>query len=255
MLAKAATLPADEVVVDLEDGVAEAEKEAARAQAVDAVRAGLGRTTGIRVNARGTRWWEADLHAAAEARPDVVVLPKVESPEDVAAAAEALPRDTAIEAQIETARGLVEVERIAAAGGMLEALVLGPADLAASLGIPVLTIGAGASDYALARVAVAARANGLQALDGPYAVLDDEDGLRASARRALGHGYDGKWVIHPDQLAPVNEVFTPSAEELARARRILAAGDGALRHEGELVDLASRRLAEALLARGRAARP
>ena len=97
-------------------------------------------------------------------------------------------------------------------------------------------------------------ANGLQALDGPHAVLEDEAGLRASARRALAHNYDDKWVIHPEQIAPVNEVFTPTDEELARAERILAAGGGALRHEGELVDLASRRLAEALLARGRAAR-
>jgi citrate lyase subunit beta/citryl-CoA lyase len=254
MLAKAATLPADEVVVDLEDGVAEVDKEAARAQAAGAVRAGPGRTTALRVNGRGTPWWEDDLRAAAGARPDVVVLPKVESPDDVAAAAALLPEGTGLEAQIETARGLVEVERIAAAGHGLEALVFGPADLAASLGVPVLTIGAGASDYALARIAVAARANGLQALDGPHAVLEDEAGLRASARRALAHGYDGKWVIHPEQIAPVNEVFTPTDEELARAERILAAGGGALRHEGELVDLASRRLAEALLARGRAAR-
>jgi len=117
----------------------------------------------------------------------------------------------------------------------------------------VLTIGAGASEYALARIAVAARANGLQALDGPWAALEDDEGLLASARRALAHGYDGKWVIHPSQIEPVNEVFTPGEEELARAERILAAGEGALRHEGELVDAASRRLAEALLARGRAA--
>jgi len=253
MLAKAATLDADEVIVDLEDGVAVAEKEAARTRAVSALRRGLGPTTALRVNGRGTAWWEDDLGAAAEARPDVVVLPKVESPEDVAAAAELLPQAIGLEAQIETARGLVEVERIAEAGHGLEALVLGPADLAASLGIPVLTIGAGSMDYALARIAVAARANGLQALDGPWAVLDDEEGLLASARRALAHGFDGKWVIHPSQIGPVNEVFTPGDEELARAERILAAGDGALRHEGELVDVASRRLAEALLARGRAA--
>jgi citrate lyase subunit beta / citryl-CoA lyase len=248
-LAKAATLDADEVVVDLEDGVAEAEKEAARALALPAVRGGLGRTTALRVNARGTAWWEDDLRAAAEAGPDVVVLPKVESPEDVAAAAALLPPGIGLEAQIETARGLVEVERIAAAGQGLEALLFGPADFAASVGVPVLTIGAGVWDYALARIAVAARANGLQALDGPYAVLGDEPGLLASARRALAHGFDGKWVIHPSQIAPVNEVFTPAPEELERARRILAAPVGAIRFEGELVDAASRRLAEAVLAR------
>ncbi|HET7573157.1 MAG TPA: CoA ester lyase [Gaiellaceae bacterium] len=249
MLEKAAGLPADEVIVDLEDAVAAADKEAARETARAAIRRGLGRTTALRVNGRATPWWEDDLRAAAEARPDVVVLPKVESADDVAAAAELLPAGMGLEAQIETARGLVEVERIAAAGHGLEALVLGPADLAASLGIPVLTIGAGVGDYTLARIAVAARAHGLQAVDGPHAVLGDRDGLVASARRALALGYDGKWAIHPEQLEPVNEIFTPSAEEVARAERILACPPGAARYEGELVDEASRRLAAALLAR------
>jgi len=251
MLAKAAGLGADEVIVDLEDGVAESEKETARGLAAEALRRRFEGTTALRVNTRGTPWWSEDLELAAEAAPDVVVLPKVESPEDVLAAAERLPEGTGLEAQIETARGLVEVERIAAAGHGLEALVLGPADLAASLGVPVLTIGSGTSDYALARIVVSARANGLQAVDGPHAVLDDDQGLLASARRALAHGYDGKWVIHPSQIELVNETFTPSAEELERAQRILALGSGAVRHEGELVDVASRRLAETLLARGR----
>jgi citrate lyase subunit beta/citryl-CoA lyase len=179
----------------------------------------------------------------------VVVLPKVESPEDVSAAAELLPRGIGLEAQIETAGGLVTAERIAAAGRGLEALVFGPADLAASLGVPVLTIGAGASDHALARVVAAARAFGLQAVDGPHARLGDDLGLVVSARRALEQGYDGKWVIHPSQIGPVNFVFTPSPAEVERARRILAAGEGAARSEGELVDGASRRLAEALLRR------
>lgn len=248
MLAKALTLAADEVVVDLEDGVPEAEKEAARARATEAVRGGLGRTTALRVNGRGTPWWEDDLRAAAAARPDVVVLPKVESPDDVAAAAELLPDGIGLEALVETARGLVEVERIAAAGHGLEALVFGPADFAASVGVPVLTIGAGAWDYALARIAVAARANGLQAVDGPHALLGDEAGLVASAERALAYGFGGKWVVHPDQVAPVNAVFTPSAEELERARRLLAA-EGAARHGDEMVDAVSRKLAESVLAR------
>jgi citrate lyase subunit beta/citryl-CoA lyase len=250
MLAKAASLPADEVIVDLEDAVAATDKEKARELAAGVLRRGpLGPTTALRVNARSTPWWEDDLRAAAEARSDVVVLPKVESPEDVSAAAELLPRDVGLEAQIETARGLLEAERIAAAGHGLEALVFGPADLAASLGVPVLTIGAGASDYALAHVLAAARASGLQALDGPHARLGDELGLVLSARRALEHGYDGKWVIHPSQIEPVNRIFTPSPAELERARRILEAAEGAARFEGELVDEASRKLAEALLRR------
>src|SRR6478609_793698 len=249
MLAKAPSLPADEVIVDLEDAVAAEDKEQARGLAVAALRRGaLGRTTALRVNGRSTEWWEDDLRAAAEARPDVVVLPKVESPEDVSAAAELLPDGTGIEAQIETARGLVEAERIAAGVG-LEALVFGPADLAASLGVPVLTIGAGASDYALARVVAAARASGLQVLDGPYARLGDDLGLVLSARRALEHGYDGKWVIHPSQIEPVNRIFTPSPADLERARRLLEAAAGATRFEGELVDEASRNLAAALIKR------
>lgn len=250
MLAKAPSLPADEVIVDLEDAVADEGKEQARELALAALRHGpLGRTTALRVNGRSTPWWEDDLRAAAEARPDVVVLPKVESPEDVSAAADLLPESTGLEAQIETARGLVESERIAAAGSGLEALVFGPADLAASLGVPVLSIGAGASDAALARVVAAARAFGLQAVDGPHARLGDDLGLVASARRALEHGFDGKWVIHPSQIDPVNFVFTPSPAEVERATRILEAKTGAARLEGELVDEASRRLAEALLRR------
>jgi citrate lyase subunit beta/citryl-CoA lyase len=246
MLEKAATLQADEIVVDLEDGVAAAAKEAARERLGEARARG---TLAIRINGTASPWWREDLAAAAEARPDVVVVPKVSSPDDVLAVAELLPDGVGLEVQIESARGLVEVERIAAADDRLEALVFGPGDFGASLGVPVLTIGAGAWEYALARIAVAAGAFGLQAVDGPHAALRDLDGLRASARRALAHGFAGKWVLHPDQIEPVNEVFTPSPEEVERARRILAAEDGAVLLDGEMVDPASKRLAEALLAR------
>ena len=250
MLAKAPSLAADEVIVDLEDAVPADEKDQARELAVATLGLGsLGPTTALRVNGRSTPWWEGDLRAAAEARPDVVVLPKVESPEDVSAAAELLPDGIGLEAQIETARGLVEAERIAAAGHGLEALVFGPADLAASLGVPVLSIGAGATEYAFARVVAAARASHLQVLDGPYARLGDDLGLVLSAWRALEHGYDGKWVIHPSQIEPVNRIFTPSPADLARAKRIREAAEGAARFEGELVDEASRKLAESLLRR------
>jgi citrate lyase subunit beta/citryl-CoA lyase len=252
MLAKAASLPADEIVLDLEDGVAPEQKtDATRELLVGAVRAGTRGTTAVRINGVGTPWWRDDLAAVAESRPDVVVIPKVESEDDVAVVAGLLPAGTGLEAQIETARGLVEVERIAAAGHGLEALVFGPGDFAASIGVPVLTIGEGSWDYALARIAVAARAFGLQAVDGPYAAIGDLDGLRASARLALGHGLDGKWVVHPDQIEPVNEVFTPSPEEVERALRILAAGEGATLVDGAMVDKASHRLAEALVARAR----
>jgi len=246
MLAKAATLAADEIVVDLEDGVAAAEKEAARAN-LGAARAR--RTLAVRINGVGTPWWRDDLDAVRALHVDVVVVPKAESADDVRAVVELLAPGVGLEVQIETARGLVEVERIAAAGDPLEALVFGPGDFAASLGVPVLTIGAGPSEYALARIVVAARAFGLQAVDGPYAVLDDEPGLSAAAKRALAHGCDGKWVIHPAQIDPVNGAFTPSPAELERAHRIVAAADGASAVDGEMVDAATKRLAEGVIAR------
>jgi citrate lyase subunit beta/citryl-CoA lyase len=247
MLAKAADLPADEVVVDLEDGIAVADKESARDNLAGLPACG---TLAVRINGVRTPWWRDDIAAAAHV--DVIVVPKVESPDDVRAVIELLPPGVGLEVQIETARGLVEVERIAAVGAPLEALVFGPGDFAASLGVPVLTVGAGASEYALGRIAVAARAFGLQPVDGPYAVLADTDGLRAGAQRALAHGYDGKWVIHPDQIGPVNEEFTPSAQEVERARQIVAAADGASSVSGEMVDAATKRLAEAVLARASA---
>ena len=249
MLAKAPTLLADEIVVDLEDGVAVDQKEAARANLQAARARGV---LAMRINGLATPWWRDDLRAALAAQAEVIVVPKVDSADDVAAVAKLLPAGVGLEVQIETARGLVEVERVAAVGGPLEALVFGPGDFAASLGVPVLTIGAGASEYALARIAVAARAYGLQAVDGPYAALGDVDGLQASAKRALAHGYDGKWVIHPDQIAPVHAVFTPSAADAERARRILATTDGVSVVDGEMVDAATKRLAENVLARASA---
>jgi len=246
MLAKAAALPADEVVVDLEDGVAPEDKPAARGRLRDAAARG---TLAVRINAVGTEWWQDDLAAVATVRPDVVVLPKAESAAHVRAVAELLPEGIGLEVQIETARGLVEVDRIADVGGPLEALVFGPGDFAASMGIPVLTIGSGTFGYAMARIAVAARAHGLQPVDGPYADLGDADGLRRSAEIALALGYDGKWVVHPEQIATVDEVFTPSEEELERARRILAAAEGASRVEDDMVDDATKRMAAAVLAR------
>src|SRR5215470_18113419 len=148
MIGKAAIAPADEVVVDLEDGIAVADKESARA---NLAAAGARGTLAIRINGVRTRWWHDDLAAVRARVPDVVIVPKVESPDDVRAVAELLPPGVGIEVQIETARGLVESERIAAVDAPLEALVFGPGDYAASIGVPVLTIGSGPSEYALAR--------------------------------------------------------------------------------------------------------
>jgi citrate lyase subunit beta/citryl-CoA lyase len=246
MLAKAADLAPDEVVVDLEDGVAPEAKDAARARLGDAAARG---TLAVRINAVGTRWWRDDVAAVVDRHPDVVVVPKTESADDVRRVVELLPEGIGLEVQIETALGLVEVERIAAVGDPLEALVFGPGDFAASIGVPVLTIGAGTFDYAMARISVAAHAHGLQAVDGPYANLGDIGGLVASARRGLALGFDGKWVVHPDQIDPVTSAFTPSREELEHARRILAAADGASLVDGDMVDVASKRMAAGVLAR------
>lgn len=244
-LRKAAGLAVDLVVVDLEDAVAAGEKEAAR----ETLRrewpalAFRAPSVAIRVNGRRSGWFEDDVALAAGLRPDLVVVPKVESTEDAAG----LPAPA--HALIETARGLVEVERIARAPGV-EALIFGPGDFAASLGAPALTIGEGEWLYPLTRIVVAAKANGLQAVDGPFVRLGDAAGLRASARRSRGLGYDGKWAIHPEQVAVLDEVFSATEEEVARAERILeAAAAGAARHDGEMVDEATVRMAEAVLAR------
>lgn len=239
-LAKAAALDVDEVILDLEDAVAADRKDLARETVARALRDHDWRaaTVAVRVNQGAT----ADRELVRATLPDVVVLPKVES----AAELEGWPVPT--EAQIETARGLVECERIATAPG-LEALVLGPGDLAASLGVPELTIGAGAHvDYALARIVVAARAFGIAAVDGPFVVLGDEAGLRASALRSRAFGYDGKWCIHPAQIEICNDVYAPTPAELERARRILDT-EGVAGLDGEMVDEASRRMAAAILAR------
>jgi|SRR5581483_9028926 len=238
-LAKAAALEPDEVILDLEDAVAPGRKDAARELVARALRDHEWRagTVAVRVN-RGSA---DDLAMVRESCADVAILPKVESVDEI-------PPDLPCEAQIETARGLACCEQIAAARG-LEALILGPGDLAASLGVPALTIGEGAHlAYALARVAVAARACGLQVVDGPFVTLGDDEGLRASAQRSRALGYDGKWCIHPSQVAVCDEVYSPTAEELERARRILEVS-GVARLDGEMVDEATRRMAEAVVAR------
>ena len=239
-LVRAAAVQADEVILDLEDAVAPARKDEARAIVERALRdlRFAATTVAIRIN-RGSI---EDLALVRAVQPDVVVLPKVESPDELAG----LP--VPAEAQIETARGLIECERIAAAPG-LEALVLGPGDLAASLGVPELTIGEGAHvEHALLRVLVAARAFGVAAVDGPYVRLDDPAGLRRAAMRSRALGYDGKWCIHPAQVETCNEVYAPTAEEIERARRILGL-EGVARFDGEMIDEANRRMAEAILAR------
>ena len=282
-LAKARDLPADEVMLDLEDSVAPAAKETARDLAVAALKAGGwdGRLVAVRVNGATTPWAYRDVIAVVEGAPgavDSIVLPKVVSPAAVswldvllsqAEQVAGLPRGRIrIEAQIEDAAGLAAAEAIAAASARLVSLVFGPADFMASIGMRSLTVGGqpegyefDAHHYALMRMLVAAKAAGLQAIDGPYARIQDTDGLRRAATGVAALGYDGKWVLHPSQVPVVNEVFTPSVDEYRRALAILDAYDratslerrGAVMLGAEMIDEASRKLALTLVAKGEAA--
>jgi citrate lyase subunit beta/citryl-CoA lyase len=283
MQQKAVELAADQILFDLEDATAPSEKAAARGVVVQSLRtydytAG-GRVVSVRVNGVDTPWCYGDVVEVVEAvgdRLDSIILPKAERPADV----EFLDRllwqiETSrgwpagrigLEVLIESAEGLQRVDEIARAAPRLQALLFGPGDLSASLGLGQLTIGTLQGQYqgdlwhyAQMRLLVAARANGLLALDGPYAVIGDQDGLLRSARRAAALGYDGKWVIHPSQIEPVTQAFSPDPGSLRRAEGILAAyrqategeGRGAVRFEGEMIDEANRKMAEAVVARAR----
>ncbi|HLH69278.1 MAG TPA: CoA ester lyase [Candidatus Dormibacteraeota bacterium] len=278
---RADTVPADMVMFDLEDSVAPSAKAAARGLVVRALcaHAYTGKVRGVRVNAVDTGWCLDDVREVVEGagdRIDVIVLPKVEDVDQVHFLHHllqqlerriGLQRRIGLELQIESARGLEQVSNIAGASDRNQALIFGPGDLGASLRMPGLTIGALQPDYpgdlwhyARVRMLIAARAHGLQAIDGPYAQIRDLEGLRASARQVALLGYDGKWVVHPAQVEVVNEIFTPSQEEFDRASAIVEAyqrasdqeGTGALMLGEEMVDEASRRLAETLVERGRA---
>jgi citrate lyase subunit beta/citryl-CoA lyase len=280
MIAKAATLPADMIFLDLEDSVAPTEKRSARERAVTALRdIDWGeKVVGVRVNAWDSPFTVDDLIAivvATSSRLDIVLLPKVQSPDEVQAVALMLnqleqsaalaPGHVGLEVQIESARGLVDVERICAASPRLEAVHFGPGDMAASLEMPVISGGAAVDEYpgdqfhyVFTRILVAARANGLQALDGPYFRIKDLDGLRAYAPRARVLGFDGKWALHPDQLPVINELFSPTPEQFERACALLDAYEratadqrrGAVWFDGEMIDEASRKMAAKFVARG-----
>jgi citrate lyase subunit beta / citryl-CoA lyase len=274
----------DEVFLDLEDAVAPARKAEARGAVAAALRAGgWGHTLrAVRVNDATTGWAYRDVIDVVEQAGDsldVIVLPKVTCPEHItwldlllSQAEQALGYPAGrigIEAQIEDARGLAAVDSIAAASPRLEALVFGPADFMASLGMRGLEIGAqpagyqggDAFHYAHLRILVAARAFGLQAIDGPFAAIHDLDGLRRSAASVAALGYDGKWVLHPGQVDVVNAEFSPAQADYDRAELILEAyeyhttiqGRGAAMLDGEMIDEASRKLALVAAARGRAA--
>jgi citrate lyase subunit beta / citryl-CoA lyase len=279
---KARGLPADEVFLDLEDAVAPAAKAGARTQVAEALRADWGtKIMAVRVNDASTGWAYRDVVEIVEQagdRLDVIVLPKVRGPRDIGwldlllgqieLAVGLEPGTIGVEAQIEDAAGLARVDEIAAASSRLEALVFGPADFMASLGMRSLTVGAqpagyaggDAFHYAHLRILVAARAHGLQAIDGPFAAIEDIAGLQRSAASTAALGYDGKWVIHPGQIDTVNAEFSPAQADYDRAELLLEAydyyterGRGAATLDGEMIDEASRKLALTAVARGRAA--
>jgi citrate lyase subunit beta/citryl-CoA lyase len=282
-LAKAPQLQADEVFLDLEDAVAPDEKERARGQVIQALNElDFGDTTVVvRVNGTDTPHYYRDLIAVVEQageRLDAIMLPKVRTPGDVEMTAKLLTQielacgyevgRIGIEAQIEDATGLLACEAIAAADPRMETLIFGPGDYSANVGIPVTTIGAAPEgypgdhlNYVFSRLVVAARAAGIQAIDGPYARVGDEDGLRERAQLARALGMDGKWTIHPGQIAVVNDVFTPAREDWERAEAMLEAyarapsadGRGAAMFEGEMINEANRKMAERVAQAGRAA--
>ena len=283
-IAKAAASAADAVCIDLEDSVVPGEKAASRSHVVRALQEldFGGRVRIVRINALDTSFAYRDLVEVIEDagdRVDVVMVPKVGSAGDVAFVDRLLSQIEAhrgfthaigIEAQIENARGFLYAREIAASSPRLEALIFGPGDFAASMGMPSTNIGEfdkhdeiypGHRWHAVMQTIVAAaRANGLRCLDGPYAAYKDTAGLDRSALIARSLGYDGKQCIHPSQLATVNAVFSPSDEEVQQASAVVkayeaavAAGQGAASHDGRMIDAVSLRLARTVLARSRRA--
>ncbi len=238
-VAKAATLGADAVILDLEDGVAAARKAEARVQVRTFLQAQDGQEIEwlIRVNGFATPYFEADLETSVRAGPDALVIPKVESPDMLqetdahlteAEHASALPFGTLkLFALIESARGVLNAQAIATATPRLLGLMLGHVDLSADLGIPAGRAGEGIVHHARCQVILAARAAGVDAVDTIYLNIQDQQGLRAEAAQAAALGFVGKLAIHPAQVPVIHEAFTPSADRIQRAQRVLEAWRGA----------------------------
>ena len=285
-LDKAKTLDADHVFLDLEDSVAPAAKERARGTVVEALRSGGwgDKVRVVRVNDWTTAWTFRDVLEVVEgagADLDCFMLPKVQSADQVVALDLLLTQiektvglevgRIGIEAQIENALGLVNVDAIAAASPRLETVIFGPADFMASINMKSLVVGeqppgydvGDAYHYILMRILMAARAHDLQAIDGPYLQIRDVEGFRRVAGRSAALGFDGKWVLHPDQIAAANEVFSPLQADYDHAENILDAyehytserggAQGAVMLGEEMIDEASRKMALVVAAKGRSA--
>ena len=281
MLAKGPTLPADMVFLDMEDSVAPLEKEAARRKVVDAIK---NQDWGekilcVRVNAWDTQWTYGDIIEVvgnAGERLEEIMLPKVQRAAEVVAMDLLLTQveknaglpigHIGIEAQIETAQGLINVNEICAASSRLETVILGPVDFSASMEMPSLSGGLQIPEYpgdyfhyVFMKILMAGRANGLQVIDGPYVKVRDSEGFRDFCTRTQILGFDGKWALHPDQVTILNEMFSPTQAQFDRANDILDAyeeatttGDrkGAVMFGDEMIDEASRKVAIKLVSRG-----
>jgi len=273
MFVKALEGEADYIFLDLEDAVAPGDKEQARHNVIQALLEhdwrGRGKTISVRINGIDTYYMYRDVVDVVERaghRLDTILIPKVGVPADVYMVdalltqieqARGIPHRIGIDVLIETALGMANVEAIAQSSRRLEAMHFGVADYAASCRARTVVIGGLNPDYpgdqwhaALARMIVACRAYGLRPIDGPFGDFKDPDGYRLSARRGAALGIEGKWAIHPSQIALANEVFSPPPAEVDRARRILAAldeaareGRGAAQLDGRMIDAASARMA------------
>jgi len=280
MMEKAARSATDAICLDLEDSVSADEKAPGRAHVIQALRTidFGGRLRIVRINALDSPYSYRDLVdvvEAAGAQVDLVMVPKVNAPRDLTfvdtlltqiESAKSLSRRIAIEAQIETAEGFLNLREIAGASPRLDALIFGPGDYAASMRIPSSGIGErdahdehypGHRWHAVMRMIVAAaQAHHLRCMDGPYGAFRDAEGLSRSCRTARAMGFDGKQCIHPAQLPVVNEIFSPSDGEVAQAQAIVdacaraeALGQGAAVHDGRMIDAASLRMARTILDR------
>lgn len=277
MIDKAANGPADYVFLDLEDAVAPPEKEQARRNAIQALNdidwAAKGKTVSVRINGLDTHYMYRDVVDVMEQagnRVHTLLVPKVGVPGDLYMVeamvnqiemAKGFTTRVGLEALIETALGMANVEAIAQFGGRLEALHFGVADFAASMRARTVNIGGLNPNYpgdqwhaAIARMVTACRAYGLRPIDGPFGDFSDPEGYKAGARRAAALGCEGKWAIHPSQVTLANEVFSPTDAEVTKARRIIeelraaeAQGKGAASLDGKMIDAASERMAKNVL--------
>jgi malyl-CoA/(S)-citramalyl-CoA lyase len=274
MFQKALDGEADYIFLDLEDAVAPGDKERARTNVIQALLEldwrGRGKTISVRINGIDTHYMYRDVVDVVEQaghRLDTILIPKVGVPADIYMVdamvsqieeAKGIPHRLGIDVLIETALGMANVEAIAQSSRRLEAMHFGVADYAASCRARTVVIGGLNPDYpgdqwhaALSRMIVACRAYGLRPIDGPFGDFKDPEGYRLAARRAAALGVEGKWAIHPSQIALANEVFSPPPAEVDRARRILVAledaareGRGAAQLDGRMIDAASARMAQ-----------